>query len=811
MGRLFPVDEVLTIARQLADALEAAHEQGIIHRDLKPSNIKVRADGTVKVLDFGLAKLVNPVDAGGNGLGDPSVGRQQSLTASPTVTSPALMTGAGVILGTAAYMAPEQARGKAVDKRADIWAFGCVVYELLTGRRAFEGDEVPDTLVAVLSREPAWAALPREAASTFEPLLRRCLVKDPRKRLRDIGEARLVLDGLMDGGTLTGAVSGQLIPTKRASFKQALFWMVASVLATAVTAVGIWVFVRPRAADAVALRATILPTEGTSSSLGPFGAQLFAISPDGRQIALVMLDADRRRHLWVRPTDSLTARLLRGTEDAIGPFWSPDSQSIGFAIDGRLQRVSVAGGLPLTICQLPGPAGSFSAGTWGPDNTVLFSTLNSGGVFRVSAAGGQPVAVTRLDSQRGELSHSQPSFLPDGRHFLFFAGGRSDPVGLYVGSIDSADRVRVLERGSRARYAAGYLFFTRDRELVAQPFNLKRFTLESDAVTLAEPIDVCGAQGASGAFSVSTAGVVVYRGLGAEATARLEWLDRKGSRVAGLGDAGPYTEPELSPDGSRTAFKVRSTDIVREGDLWLYDNASGRRTHFTSGPTDDTSPVWSPDGRSLAFAARQPGPPSGWLRVKALAASEDTSLLDEQNVGVPTSWSHDGRYLLFSSWTLSGTPPRPGPSDIWALSMTGERKPLKYRATPFDEAGGVFSPDDRWVAYYSNESGRDEIYVASFPNVESPKLVSSGGGVWPQWRHDGHELFYLSLDGQLMAVDVMPASSILRLGTPHVLFQTNTQLASKPYSPAPDGQRFLFATSVGEASPAPLTVLVRRW
>jgi len=605
-----PLEEVLSIARQLADALESAHEQGIVHRDLKPSNIKLRTDGTVKVLDFGLAKLT-AADVGRDASGN--------ITASPTITSPMLMTGAGVILGTAAYMAPEQARGRTVDKRADIWAFGCVVYELLTGRRAFSGDEVADTMVAVLSREPDWSALPPEADSALGPLLRRCLTKDPRRRLRDIGEARLALDGAVETGRADSGPPPSSVA--RPSFKQLLPWVAASVCVTAAAAAVVAIILRPHKAETISVRATIELPEG-SRAAGTFGAQRFAISPDGHVIALIVEDADGQRHLWARSLDTLAARMLRGTEGAIAPFWSPDSRWIGFAIDGKLQRVEVGGGLPVTICNFRGGASGFSAATWAPDGTVLFSTLGSGGILRAAAEGGEAVAVTHVDASRGELNHSQVSFLPDGRHFLYYAGGQGEPIGLFVGSLDSPNRVRLFERGSRARYAAGHLFFTRDKDLVAQRFNLDRLAFEGDVVPVADAVNVGGALAASGAFSVSTDGVLIYQGASVERTARLEWFDRTGTRVGTLGDAGLYSEPGLSPDGSRTALVVAASQEARGAEIWIYDNISGTRTRVTSGPGSKGAPTWSPDGASLAFASRQlQGSRGAWLRTKAVAAA----------------------------------------------------------------------------------------------------------------------------------------------------------------------------------------------
>ena len=794
-GAGLPLDEVRPIAKQIAEALEAAHEAGIVHRDLKPANIKLRPDGAVKVLDFGLAKALAPDAAAGTA----------ALSQSPTLITPAV-TQMGIVLGTAAYMSPEQARGRPVDKRADIWAFGCVVYELLTGRQAFPGSEVADTLVAVLSREPDWTALPTEAADKLAPLLRRCLVKDPRKRLRDVGEARIALESYGSGDE-RAEMPGRALAPARTSFHTGWRWAAAGALVTAIGA-GAWSAFRQEDVERTELRATILPPDGTRLA-NLESAWQFAVSPDGQHTALVLSDADGQRRLWVRPTSDLTARPLRGTEGSWAPFWSPDSRWIGFATDGRLQRVDIRGGLPVLICPLPTATGEFSAASWAPDGTVIFSTISSGGVFRVPATGGQPEQITQLDRERGERNHAQPSFLPDGRHFLYFAGGAGEPLGLYVASLDGSDRIRVLERGARARYAAGHLFFTRDRELVAQRFNLDRFTLEGEVMSVADVIDVGGGSGASGAFSVSAAGVIVYRGLGGASSVRLEWRDRAGTRLGTLGDVGSYVGPELSPDGLRTAIHRVGDDPGNLGDLLIFDNTRGGRTAFTSGPGRETSPVWSHNGKEMAFALWEPTTVSDYqLRVKPLGADDDSPLLAEPMFGLPTSWSREN-VLLFTRTDRIDRNRR----DVFSVSLSGERTPREFRATSAREQGGVFSPDGRWVAYSSNESRRDEVYVAAFPDAADPQPVSSAGGLWPQWRSDGRELFYVSLDGQLMAVDVMLDASRLRFGTPRELFQINagTQAAWKPYSPAPDGQRFLVTEPVGEAAPAPLTLLVRRW
>ena len=800
------LDEALPIARQIAEALEAAHERGVIHRDLKPANIKVTHDGNVKVLDFGLAAISAGVESAGVDVGN-----------SPTLTLAA--TRAGVILGTAAYMAPEQAAGKVVDKRADVWSFGVVLWEMLAGHRLFDGETISHTLADVLRAPIDLSPLPADTPPFVRELLRRCLDRNPATRLRDIGEARIALGGLAGSAITSHVAGGAAGVSTRPSVRHVVPWVAAAVLITVGAAAGVWAVLRKPEVVPLVTRSTILFPEGTRGP-GAFAAQTFALSPDGRQIAATRTSADGQRRLWVRPTESLTWRALRGTEGAVAPFWSPDSQSIGFATTGRLQRVEIAGGLPVEICPLPGDSGNISAGTWASDGTVLYSTLGSDPrvVFRVPLTGGKPVAVTHLDAGHGELAHVQPSFLPDGRHFLYYAGSQGEPLGLYVGSLDSTDRVQVHERGSRARYAAGHLFFTRDNELVAQPFNLERFALEGEAVKVADAVDIGGSTGASGAFSVSASGVVLYQAPPAQPTVRLEWFDSSGKLIRTLGEPDSYEAFEVSPDGQRTVAQVSSGDPGDPSDLWIFDNESGIRRQFTSGPASERRPVWSPDSKRVMFVTTELGAGTGLggvvLHVKSIGANDEETI-DVPNLVAPLSWSRDD-VLLF----LGGPNPGPGREargrggrgeGVFSRSLSGSQEARLYLASRTLFA--VFSRDGKWVAYTSNESGPGrDLYVSPFPGPGEPQLVSSGGGIGPQWRDDGRELFFVSLNLEVMAVDVEPAASRLRIGKPHSLFPLKTpRQAALLYSPSPDGKRFLVATTVGEAAPVPLTLLVRNW
>jgi Tol biopolymer transport system component len=780
-----PIHEALPIAKQIGEALDAAHEHAIIHRDLKPANIKFRPDGTVKVLDFGLAKAFTTEQY------SPS---PPALTNSPTLTSPINVTGVGVLLGTAAYMSPEQVRGRAVDKRADIWAFGCVLFEMLSGTRAFasEHDSVTDVLAAVLKSEPDWSALPADTPGAVRKILRRCLTKDPRERLRDIGDLRF---DLRDGEACDTSTA-----TPHLAFNR-LAWMLVAALGIASLALAsafLWTVTRPAEPPAV-YRSVILPPTGNADAAASeartgvprFGRGL-ALSPDGQQLALVAPGLDGRLVLWVRRLDGTSTRPLPGTESASSPFWSPDGRHVAFVAEGKLKRIEVSGGPVLTLTER---ARNFSTGTWNRDNVVLFA--GDGTIFRVPAGGGAASPVTSRDATV-ESPHDSPFFLPDGRHFLYAvteAGGGAGSV--YVGTLDSGERVKLVAGGSLPAYANGFLLFVRDDTLMAQRFDADRLELSGEPLPLAEQLLVGGAPSSSGVFAVSQSGVLVYQS-GVISRSILVWLDRNGKALGTLTEPRAFSYVQLSPDGRQLAVSV-SDEALRTRDIWLYDTIRGGQTRLTSEATDDFSPTWAPSSDRVAFAARRSVDQSlNVYETSANGTGGEKRLLDRDGVEIPTSWSADGRFVLFQT-------PSPG-ADIMVLSLDdGNASPLV--STRFTEGSAQFSPDGRWVAYSSNETGRTEVYVMPFQRTGPRTPISTEGGGSPRWRRDGKELFYLRGDNTLVGVAVTLSASSLEVGQTTPLFNAEMRTVSMPYDVAGDG-RFIVNRSLDAATPAAITLVV---
>jgi serine/threonine protein kinase/Tol biopolymer transport system component len=782
-----PIDEALPIARQIADALEAAHDCGIIHRDLKPANIKVRADGTVKVLDFGLAKAI-----------DPSGGSSANAMNSPTLSIHA--TQAGIILGTAAYMSPEQAAGKIVDRRSDLWAFGVVLLEMLTGRQTFNGETTSHVLAAVLKDEPDWSLLPLETPQAIRTLLRRCLQKDRKRRLDSAAAARIEIDDTANASTAPIQASSH--SPSRSTARLRVAWSLVAAFAGVAAALALALARQTAPLEARAYRSTIVLSESLNSRPP---ASRFAISPDGVRLAYVAGQPGGTSSLWVRPLDGSAGQALAGTEGAAGPFWSPDSRFIAFTVSGRLKKIDVAGGSPVTVSETVRPAdiGGGTQGTWNRDDVIVFGQESRAGLVRVAAAGGTPVPVTVLDPAAHETSHAFPFFLPDGRHFLYVAYSSFVPLGLYIGSLDSLERRRLLEGVSNAEYAAGSLIFTRGSALMAQSFDPTTFGLSGEAVPVGERVQMNTATLRASAFSVSSTGALVYQqGTAGGGNSQVVWSDRGGRKTVVLSERLPYRDVWLSPNATHASVSVFDEKGSGGSDIWIIDAVRGLRTRFTFGPSDEFSGVWARDGVHMVFNSRRNGP-LDLYRKAANGTGEEDLLLADQFDKTPTSWSPNGQFLLYNVASVQGR------GALWVLPMAGERKPFPFADTAFDHAWGQFSPDGRWVAYSSNESGRAEIYVAPFPGPGAKWQISNAGGIYPRWRGDGKELFYW-VDGRIMAATVRSRPERVDVEAIQPLFETRPPGGGVRsfYDVSGDGQRFLHSTLAEETPDTALTLVI---
>jgi eukaryotic-like serine/threonine-protein kinase len=788
--------EALSVCGQIAEALEAAHGKGVIHRDVKPANIKITPEGKVKVLDFGLAKAfrLEPSDV--------------DLSEPPTTGEDA---SAGKILGTAAYMSPEQARGKAIDKRTDIWAFGCVLYEAVAGRRAFDGATASDSLAAVLGKEPDWTALPTKTPEPLRNLLRRCLQKDSQKRLRDIGDAGIAIE---DSLAATADVGAGVLPTlgrpQGPPLQGVLRWALTVVflVGAIVGAVSYWRVARAPARTVISEIGP--PKKGRFNFLG-FASSGLVISPDGHAVAFPASDATGKTMLWIRPLASPTARPLPGTEGAIDPFWSADSRSLGFFANNKLKTVEASGGPAVVVADAPREGG----GAWNRDGTILFVSDYSKGIHRVSASGGALTLVIATDTSKF-WSCALPRFLPDGKHFLHMAGS-ADPAlaGVYFASLDGKERHQLLEGVIHAVYASGFLLYQRGNALMAQAFDPQRGQLRGDPQPIAERVATLLS---NEVFDASENGILVYQLGGWETEKQLTWSDRAGRNLGVIGEVADYYDLRLSPDGAKLAANAGYPAGSPNAEIWVDDLARVVRQRLTIDPdTDHGIPVWSPDGNAILFGALSGKARTGIYRKPSSGASSEELLLPAENTATmifPTSWSRDGRFILYTRG-LSDLQ-----DDIWILPLAGDRKPRLFVQAPRAVYDGQFSPNARWVAYTSKESGREEVYVVPFDasrvlNTGSGSAAANGGGKWqisasggrcPRWRSDGKEIFYLSSDNQMMAAEIEERGNSIKLRPAQALFRAAVSSSFSPYDVTPDGKKFVINTLIEQDTPLTLVV-----
>ena len=783
-----PLDEVLAVANQIADALAVANGQGIIHRDLKPANIKIRPDGTVKVLDFGLAKAVESV-AGGSSV----------LSQSPTITTPA-MTGIGMVLGTAAYMSPEQARGRPVDKRTDVWAFGCVLYEMLTGRRPFDGEDVSLTLASVMMKDPDWTALPAGLPSNIRTVLTRCLEKDRHKRLSDIAVAQFLMN---EAPARAEHPVAAIARPMHASIAQRLVVSAAVVAALAAAVGATWWSTRPAAQQPV--RFTITPPSTLPLTIQGFQRDI-AITPDGRQIVYrVGPPGTTGTQLAVRSLDQLDARVLPGISGIRAPFISPDGHWIGFfgGSGGELKKVSILGGPPITLCRYSG--NPFEA-SWGPDDTIFFATSDtSTGLMSVGAAGGEPKVLTTPDLQHGENDHVMPFVLPGGRAVLFTITARGQPIEnsqIAVLDLKTGQKKTLIRGGSDARYVdTGHIVYAAAGTLRAVRFDLGRLEVTSDPVPVVEKLTMSGTTGTAD-YVLSQNGTLVYvpGGIGGGLIRRLAWVDRQGHAEEIKSPPRAYSIPRISPDNTRLAIDIRD----QENDIWVWDLKRETLARVTFDQGADHFPVWTPDSRRIIFASSRGGPENLYEQ-----AADNTGVIERltnsPNQQVPQSISPDGNFLLFTEFV-----PRTQ-QDIRMLTLatksgsasSAERPAKSLVATNFIEVNPEISPDGRWMAYQSSESGTNQVYVRPFPQVDSGRWqISTEIGVKPVWSSTGRELFYAT-EGALMSVTVQTTGSQFSAGNAVKLFDITPYFfgnAIRTYDVSVDAKRFLMIRNGEQAS-----------
>jgi eukaryotic-like serine/threonine-protein kinase len=780
-GPLIPERKVVDYAAQIARGLAAAHARNIVHRDLKPENIFIVEDGQVKILDLGLAKLIEPANA------------NLTLADEPTRK---LFTTPGAVIGTLGYMSPEQVDGKPIDYRSDIFSFGVVLYEMLTGKRAFPPREtLRETLHAIVTEDPPD---PSENGRKISPainlLMRRCLEKNPQHRFHSASDLAFAIEALSGSTTISSRMA--VVPALRSIKRRELIaWsVVAATVLLGVLALLISYSRPPQTSEPQAMRFFVYPPASTTfQGSGDF------VSPDGRRLVFSAVGEDGKRSLWMRPVDSVSAQKLPGTEDASQIFWSPDSNFIGFFAGGKLKKMEASGG----AAQILADAQTNRGGTWSRDGLIVFAPNVGDVLYRVSALGGPVTPVTTLDASKNQIGHNWPYFLPDGRHFIYLAqSSQPGNSAIYVGSIDSKEPKFLLNSEASAAYAPpGYVLFLRGRTLMAQPFNADTLQLAGDPVPIVEQIGY-SATTARTLFSVSSTGVLAYRP-NIPSNTQLVVYDRGGKQLEKLGNEGDFMGLSLSLDDKRIVVSRLDPD-VGSYDLWIVESEGGKALRLTFDQTNETFPVWSPDGSRIVFTSNKNGEANLYQRLSN-GAGTDELLYGSNDLKAATDWSSDGQFIVYED-----RDPKTD-HDLWVLPRSGDQKPSVVVQTTFNEMKGRLSPDGKWIAYQSNESGTTQVTVQTFPPSGARWQVSTNGGYQPKWRRDGKELFYVAADKKLMVVQVKADGNKLEIGPPQPLFEMpigNFPLNGSPfYDVTRDGRRFVVSAAV-EAPPMPMTVVL---
>jgi eukaryotic-like serine/threonine-protein kinase len=786
-GTSLPQRKAIDFALQISHGLAAAHEKGIVHRDLKPDNLFITNDGRVKILDFGLAKLT--------GAGNTELS-QTSIPTRRVDTDP------GKVMGTVGYMSPEQVKGRAVDHRSDIFSFGAILYEMLSGRRAFHGESAAETMSAILKEEPPDLSETNQRISpALERLVHHCLEKNPEARFHSASDLAFALEALSSSGAVASSTTTPSRSSLLAGYRMRgwLPWTLAA-LGFLLAGIFAWIYFHRQQTDSAPtdVMRFIIATPEKAQIVGPP-----TISPDGHFVVFRLNTDDGKELLWMRALGSLEARPLIGTDGGSQPFWSPDSHSVGFFANGQLKRIDVSGGSAQAICDAP----SNWSGAWSRDGTIIFSRGVASGLYRVPASGGTPVQLTTVDPSNNEIEHIWPYFLPDGRHFLFFVrNAQTENSAIYVGALDSKQTTRLLQAHSSMAYAPpGYVLFVRENTLMAQGLDTDMLQLKGDAFPVAERTVRNPITGRA-MFSVSETGVLLFRP-GDVNNNQLTWFDRTGKQLGALTPTGGYNGPALSPDEKKVAVARADAQTGTAPDIWLIDLERGAQIRLTIDPAGDCCPAWSPSGDRVIFLSTRNGA-TGIYQKPSNGASQEEPLVSSAELKYTPQLSPDGQFLIYAQTNAKTN------LDLYLVSLAGERKPTPLLQTTFIEGQPRFSPNGRWIAYISNETGQFQVYVDSFPATGAKLAISIGGGSQPQWRADGKELYYYTPDRKLMAVNVDGDGPTFKVGEAHPLFDIRVFATDQSfpgngyYSVTRDGKRFLVSSLPEAPEPQSINVVV---